>query len=93
MSGVSQSSCNDLHACRSLWDIYYACFTTIFICTWVSLRPNVPAYGANCWHVLRTRVKLMVVAIIFPDIILLWAIKQYYAARQVSNSPGEFILV
>jgi hypothetical protein len=36
------SSCKDIDGCRTLLGIVWSCITTIFLCTWVAIHPNIP---------------------------------------------------
>ena len=36
---------------RTRFDIVWTCVTTLFICTWVAIHPNIPPRGAG--HVLE----------------------------------------
>jgi hypothetical protein len=88
---------------RSLWNIIWSCLSTIFLCTWVSLHPNIsstseePGLG---WFDKRIRNPLMeflayklplfLWALLVPEYILAWAIRQYIMAGNVQKK-GEFI--
>ncbi|KAF7296756.1 hypothetical protein MIND_00906200 [Mycena indigotica] len=38
----AEAGCNDIHNCRTLYDIIWGCLVTVFACVWVSVHPNVP---------------------------------------------------
>ncbi|KDR77202.1 hypothetical protein GALMADRAFT_139214 [Galerina marginata CBS 339.88] len=75
----SQCICADQQ--RTLWDILWSCFATIFACTWVSVHPNIPPSTEGWWKTALRRLELMVWALIAPELIILWATRQWYAAR------------
>jgi hypothetical protein len=35
-------SCKDIDNCRTLLGIIWSCITTVFLCTWVAIHPNIP---------------------------------------------------
>lgn len=78
------SSCKNIDYCRTLWSIIWSCLATLVACTWVSVHPNIPA-PYNCLLPLH-RVRLMLLAIIAPEIIVLWALRQRMVARDLSKS-------
>jgi len=73
---------------RSLFSIIWACFSTTFICTWVSVHPNIPPLEGN-WKSFIRRLKLMFWALIAPELILAWAVKQWAAAANVATFYNE----
>jgi hypothetical protein len=66
---------------RSLWDILWSCLSTIFLCTWVSVHPNIPPSGETQWKTGLRRLELMLWALIAPELIIYWAVRQWYGAR------------
>ena len=83
----TSADCSD----RSVWDILWSCLATTFAVTWVSVHPNVPMVGEGDWSILRRRVFLMILALIAPEIMVMWAFKQWRGAlaiRDVLNSAS-----
>ncbi|KDR77199.1 hypothetical protein GALMADRAFT_435475 [Galerina marginata CBS 339.88] len=70
---------------RSLWDILWSCLATIFACTWVSVHPNIPPFGEKWWKTGLRRVELMLWALIAPEMIIMWAMKQWSGARTIAK--------
>ena len=70
---------------RSLWDILWSCLTTIFACSWVSVHPNMPEPGAPWWKVALRRLALMFWAVLGPEMILIWAMRQWFGARRLAR--------
>jgi hypothetical protein len=64
---------------RSIWDIIWSCLATIFACSWVSVHPNMP--GESWWKVALRRLELMFWTVIAPEMILMWAMRQWLGAR------------
>lgn len=78
---------------RTIWDILWSCLSTMFACTWASLHPNLPHPDASQWKTYRTRAHLMFWALIAPELIVLWAARQMYGAREfVKDFPGTLLV-
>ncbi|KDR76930.1 hypothetical protein GALMADRAFT_419489 [Galerina marginata CBS 339.88] len=82
-SASSQCVCSSQE--RSLWDILWSCLATIFACTWVSVHPNIPPSREPQWKTWLRRLELMSWALIAPELIVLWAMKQWFGARTMVN--------
>ena len=70
---------------RSIWDILWSCLATIFACLWVSVHPNIPGPDEPSWRVFLRRLELMFWAVIGPEIIITWALRQWLGARRLEN--------
>jgi hypothetical protein len=86
---------------RSLWNIIWSCLSTIFLCTWVSLHPNIsstpkkPGSGRfEKWirnssiKFLTYKLPLFLWALLVPEYIFAWAIRQYIMAGKVQQKGG-----
>ncbi len=69
---------------RTLFNIAWSCVSTIIICAWVSVHPNVPPSGQ--WRGLWRRLEMMFWTIIAPELILAWAVRQWYAAWEIRDA-------
>ncbi|KAK0439676.1 uncharacterized protein EV420DRAFT_1316079 [Desarmillaria tabescens] len=86
---------------RTLWDILWSSIATIFACLWISVHPNVPgsklrAHGSFFCRL--QRLKLMLLAIFSPEVIIMWAFRQWSVARRaktynISMAQGFFISI
>lgn len=86
-----QSSCNDLGHCRTNWDIIWSCLVLIFICNWVAIHPNIPGpYESNLKITLR-RLGIMIVSLIAPELIVVWALRQWMVARKYEQRYSTFV--
>jgi len=74
-------ACADLTHCRTLWNIIWSCLATIFACTWLAIHPNIPAPDEGFFRVNLRRAKIMVVGLVAPELIILWAMRQWCMAR------------
>ncbi|KIM22219.1 hypothetical protein M408DRAFT_332995, partial [Serendipita vermifera MAFF 305830] len=95
-------SCDGQNDQRTLANIVWSCFSTIFLCTWVAIHPNVhfraerqnPRWTETwLWdslHELVTyKLPLFVWALLVPEYILSWAVRQYVQAGAFSEKvPG-----
>jgi hypothetical protein len=78
-------ACNDMNNCRKLFDIVWGCLATIFACTWVSVHPNVPPPRQSWLVLLWRRLKMMLIAVLAPEVIVAFAARQFLAARRFSK--------
>jgi hypothetical protein len=90
-------SCKDIDHCRTLFSLTWSCITTIFLCTWVMVCPNIsgPAESApntrqprfimskKFWSSLGNTTLLFMCALVFPEFILAWAARQYIVAGKI----------
>ena len=95
------NSCDSLQDCRSVSDIIWSCLTTIFLCTWVAIHPNIsyPVCQENMrfWQrrihemsqCITQGMPLFILALLFPEYILGWAIKQRMVADRIANEARE----
>jgi hypothetical protein len=98
------SACGDQDSRRSIWSIVWSCLSTIFLCTWVALHPNVAfrpekpnARWSEWWiwdplhHFRSYQLPLFMCALLVPEYILLWSTRQFFAAGKIRRK-GEWFL-
>ena len=85
--GVQLSTYTCIHQ-RSITDILWSCFATLFACTWLSVHPNVPPPDEGFWKIALRRLELMFWALICPELIIAWAFRQWDAARWLRDKYG-----
>ncbi|KAJ7362422.1 hypothetical protein DFH08DRAFT_665224, partial [Mycena albidolilacea] len=68
-----------------LFDIVWGCATTIFAVTWVSVHLNVPPPNQSWLALLWQRLKMILVAVIAPEVMVGFAARQFVMARYWSN--------
>ena len=66
---------------RSTWNILWTCLATIFACTWVSIHPNIPSSKDGKIRLALQHLELMIWAILTPEMIIFWAMRQWRHAR------------
>ncbi|KAJ7836690.1 hypothetical protein B0H14DRAFT_1121108 [Mycena olivaceomarginata] len=98
---ASSSSCPDAEDCRTTWNIVWSCLVTIFSCTWVAVHPNIPRPVStremslmqrlrhSLWEFLSNRMLLFVIALLVPEYILAWAIRQHLGAHQIARKHKD----
>ena len=81
---ISTSACTVCPAAdqRSIWDILWSCLATILACSWVSVHPNIPAPNESSWRIFLRRLELMLWAVIGPEMVITWALRQWLSARR-----------
>ncbi|KAJ7136905.1 hypothetical protein C8R44DRAFT_976320 [Mycena epipterygia] len=78
-------SCDDIHSCRTLFDIVWGCLTTIFACTWVSVHQNIPPPDQGWLSLHLRKLRMMLVTIIAPELVVIFAARQLLAALYISK--------
>ena len=66
---------------RTIWDILWSCLATIIACSWVSIHPNIPGTDESSWRIFIRRLELMFWAVFGPEMIIVWALRQWSGAR------------
>ncbi|KAF7336768.1 hypothetical protein MVEN_02112000 [Mycena venus] len=83
-------TCDDINNCRKLFDIVWDCLAPIFACTWVSVHQNVPPPGQGRLALFRRRLKMMLAAVLAPELIVGFAARQFLIARRFSKGKLIF---
>ncbi|KDQ50588.1 hypothetical protein JAAARDRAFT_186044 [Jaapia argillacea MUCL 33604] len=78
-------TCDTLSHCRTLSSIIYSCVATIVACTWVSIHPNIPSPDASDLWIFLTKVGHMILALIAPELLLVWAMRQWFVAGRLAR--------
>ena len=79
----------DADAGRTVWDILWSCLATTFAVTWVSVHPNVPFLEETSWMVLKRRLFLKVLALLAPEVMVMWAFKQWRGAVMITETINK----
>ena len=77
---------------RTLVGIIGSCLATIILCAWTAVHPNITP--RNRWKALWNRLKLVLWMVFVPELGLVWAIRQLFAAKDIRDEynkshPGE----
>uniref|UniRef100_A0A0W0F832 Uncharacterized protein n=1 Tax=Moniliophthora roreri TaxID=221103 RepID=A0A0W0F832_MONRR len=82
--------CININGCRTTTGILWSCLSVILICTWVAIHPNIPKVGTHSAVAVYKNIELMVIAILAPEIIILWAMRQWYSAKQIAKQFKKY---
>ncbi|KAK7028222.1 hypothetical protein VNI00_014912 [Paramarasmius palmivorus] len=88
--------CIDINGCRTTTGILWSCLSVIFICTWVAIHPNIPKVQdkeGKPWNpaaVIYQNVELMVVALLAPEFMILWAMRQREKAKKIGKQFKDY---
>ena len=66
---------------RTVGNIIWSCMTTVFVCLWVVVHPNIPGPTES---VFVARLKIMGCMLIAPELVIVWAGRQWFAARHIA---------
>ncbi|KAF9470317.1 hypothetical protein BDN70DRAFT_998971 [Pholiota conissans] len=77
---------------RTVNDIIISCFVTIFACTWSAIHPNIPAPTDCWWTRFKRQVTTMICALVTPELMTYFAIRQRLAAREITRQYNREIL-
>ena len=90
----------DCQRYRTRSDIVWSCLSTIFLCTWVSLHPDIPKpinmsgfrpsqrIRAHIWRFIRFRLMWVVLAVFAPEMILGRSLMKFFSARDLVKKHG-----
>ncbi|KAF7369949.1 hypothetical protein MSAN_00624700 [Mycena sanguinolenta] len=87
---ATTDSCKDIDNCRTLFSIVWGCLATIFACTWVSVHPNVPPPNQSHLQLFWRRLKMMLIAMIAPEVIVAFAGRQFFGISGVDECTQAF---
>lgn len=82
---VPTCDCSNGSNQRSLFDIIWGCIVTLFACTWISVHPNVPSLSDSRSTIIRRRIKIMICALIMPEGVMYWAMRQWLGSRKLAR--------
>jgi len=78
---------------RSMFDVVWSCLLTLFLCTWTTEHPNIPPPNEGVLHEVLRRIKLMLWTLLVPELILIWAVRQWLAAGYIAGMfKGAFAI-
>ncbi|THU80826.1 hypothetical protein K435DRAFT_844962 [Dendrothele bispora CBS 962.96] len=101
----AHNSCFDIRSCRTVEEILYSCLAVVFACTWVAIHPNIPRhFDVSKWdspevadsftissaRVIAQDVITMLLSLLAPELIILWALRQWFAARKIEKKYNKY---
>jgi len=69
---------------RTLFGIIWSCLSTTILCAWTAVHPNVPPQSK--WQARWNRLELMFWMIVAPELVLAWAVRQFFAAKEIRDA-------
>ena len=74
---------------RTLSVVVWSCVSTVLICAWTSVHPNVPPQ--NKWKARWNRLKLIMMfwMIVAPELVLVWAVRQHFGAKDIRDTYND----
>ncbi|TFK70478.1 hypothetical protein BDN72DRAFT_535855 [Pluteus cervinus] len=85
----SPCACGPLE--RTKFDLVRGCALTIFACVYSALHPNVPDPKATNWQRIYGRLKITFYALIAPEAVIWWALRQWYGARKIAKKVNTYL--
>ncbi|KAG1778895.1 hypothetical protein EV702DRAFT_143345 [Suillus placidus] len=74
---------------RTMWIIVSSSVLTLFACIYSAIHPNIPSPKDSPNRILRRRIGIMIMALIAPELIVIWAMRQWFSARSVTRRFKE----
>jgi len=74
---------SELQPQRTHSNIVWSCILTAVLCSWTSIHPNLPPQSRS--RRLLRGVRTMFWTIVAPELILGWAVRQWFAAKEIRD--------
>lgn len=79
------SHCPDFSSCRTTQDIVWGSLVTILASAWVTVHPGIPGTKEKQPAIIARRLGLFLLALITPEFVLLWSIRQWWLAGRIAS--------
>lgn len=70
---------------RTLWKIVSSSVLTLFACIYSAIHPNIPSPKDSRSRIHRRRLGIMIMALIAPELMVTWAMRQWLSARLITR--------
>ncbi|OAX32660.1 hypothetical protein K503DRAFT_860202 [Rhizopogon vinicolor AM-OR11-026] len=70
---------------RTMWSIVSSSALTLFACVYSAIHPNIPSPRDGPLRILWRRIGMMIMALIAPELIATWAMRQRLCARSLTK--------
>ncbi|KAG1889135.1 hypothetical protein F4604DRAFT_1569365 [Suillus subluteus] len=74
-----------LFTIRTIWSIISSSVLTLFACIYSAIHPNIPSLRDSPDGIVWRRLGIVIMALITPELIVTWAMRQWFSARQVTR--------
>ncbi|KAG2353826.1 hypothetical protein BDR07DRAFT_1431835 [Suillus spraguei] len=71
------------------WSLISSCIFTLFACIYTAIHTNIPSPQDSTLRILRRHLGIMIMALIAPELIVTWAMRQWFSARRVTRQFEE----
>ncbi|KAG2111467.1 hypothetical protein DEU56DRAFT_749569 [Suillus clintonianus] len=78
---------------RRLWNIVSGSVLTLFACIYSAIHPNIPSPKDSPFCILRRRLGIMIVALIAPELVVVWAMRQWISAHYAWTQTHSFFVL
>ncbi|KAG1725374.1 hypothetical protein EDB19DRAFT_1833797 [Suillus lakei] len=68
-----------------MWSIVSSCMLTLFACVYSAIHPNSPGPKDSRFRILVQRLGIMITALLAPELIVTWAMRQWLSAREITR--------
>ncbi|KAG2129166.1 uncharacterized protein EDB93DRAFT_1234459 [Suillus bovinus] len=83
-SNVSEAEVPLFTNTRTMWNIVSSSLLTMFACVYSAIHPNIPSPKDSLVVILWRRLGIMMMALIAPELIVIWAVRQWISARHAN---------
>jgi hypothetical protein len=73
---------------RSIAQIVTSCVSTILLCTWFTIHPDVCGYKSTWRQRIGRKLELFAWALLMPELVMMWACCQWFGARAIYRGIG-----
>ncbi|KAG1836019.1 hypothetical protein DFJ58DRAFT_619355, partial [Suillus subalutaceus] len=70
---------------RTIWTIVSSSVLTLFACIYSAIHANIPSPKDSPHGIIRRQLGVMIMALIAPELIVTWAMRQWLSARHVTR--------
>ena len=78
---------------RGTASLLLSCLSTILICTWSAVHPNVPPEGHSMWQSLRYRSTFVLLTLVAPEYVAACALRERSVARRLTKQMQKYSVV
>ncbi|KAF8646428.1 hypothetical protein AX16_007221 [Volvariella volvacea WC 439] len=83
-AAITASRCDPTRT-RTIFDILYSCIGVILLCTYISMHHNIPDQNDSKAKAIWMKVRTTLYALIAPEVVMVWAIRQRIAAGRIAE--------
>jgi hypothetical protein len=81
---------SQINLSQTLWSSGFL----VFALAWIAVHPNYSSPYDSPWMKLRRRFMLLMWAVLFPELVLYWSVRQWVGARKIRDKfKGELAFV